>query len=94
MPKQQKPISAKTVATGAFAATVSFQAELPGKKNRLQGYKEASLRTKPEGKKIYQKNKNPTQSESSGIGTFDTKGTGWAINHGLLFIHTDSQEDM
>lgn len=36
MPKQQKPISAKTVATGAFAATVSFQAEngaeLPGKK--------------------------------------------------------------
>lgn len=36
MPKQQKPISAKTVATGAIAATESFQAEngaeLPGKK--------------------------------------------------------------
>lgn len=35
MPKQQKPISAKTIAAGAFAATVSFQAdngiELPGK---------------------------------------------------------------
>lgn len=36
MPKQQEPINAKTVAAGAFAATVSFQAEnateLPGKK--------------------------------------------------------------
>lgn len=35
MPRQQEPISAKTVATGAFEATVSFQAEtgaeLPGK---------------------------------------------------------------
>lgn len=56
MPKQQKPISAKTVATGAFAATVSFQAEngteLPREKNMLQGCKETSRWTKSE------KNKN------------------------------------
>lgn len=59
----------------------------------LQGCKEASLRTKSE-KKIYRKNKNPTQSGPSGTGTFDTKGTGWAINHSFLFIHTDLQENM
>lgn len=43
MPKQQKPISAKTVATGAVAATVTFQvengAELPGKKTFFRNVK-------------------------------------------------------
>ena len=60
----------------------------------LPGYKEASLKTKPEKKKVYQKNKNPTQARPSGTGTFDTKGTEWAINHSFLFIHIDLQDNI